>query len=74
MSNIPTMDELKNQWGPERYVPALGKLLSFLFDNPDVIPVDVMKELSDNSPDVFELFKAYMMHGLGHGLEEEAQQ
>lgn len=66
---VKTMDELREQWGMERYVSALGDMMGFILGYSGAIPVGARKELMSTNADVWEVLLSYMLYGLdGDGL------
>ena len=64
-SLIPTMQDLQTKWGDKRYVTALSKMTkSLIHASPNPINEKEIKEWCETEPDVFDLFTAYVYHGL----------
>jgi hypothetical protein len=62
MSEIETLTQLKEAWGPKRYVEALGAVVGAVNKHGDLyLPLDIMQELTSDELDVYG---AYIAHGI----------
>lgn len=57
---MKTTEQLKEEWGMERYVTALGIMTRKYISN-QLNTYEQIKEFSEKEPDAFEVFKTYIM-------------
>lgn len=63
-NQIKTMDELREEWGLERYIPALREVSRFRLAYPDPVSEEDLRRFMVRSPDGWEVYRSYMLHGL----------
>ena len=59
-----TLTELKDEWGLERFAPALGQVSQWFLSHPHPHPIPVMMTLLEKSPDAFTVYLCLLMHGV----------
>lgn len=62
MSSIKAEEQLKQEWGIERFLDAMRFLSEWYIENGQPETVDEMKELHDADLDAFEIFASRVFY------------